>query len=56
MGSQNKDQEPTEDALLECFEIFDTNKNGQIPEHIFRKIMTGKLKDEGFEVEVCMQD
>ena len=54
MGSQNKDQERTEDALLECFEIFDTNKNGQIPENIFRKIMTGKLKEEGFEVEVSM--
>ena len=39
-------QEPSADALLECFEIFDTNKNGQIPEVIFRKIMAGKLKEE----------
>ena len=36
MGSQNKTLEPSEDALLECFEIFDTNKNGKIPERIFR--------------------
>ena len=49
----NKDQEPSEDALMECFEIFDTNKNGKIPEHIFRKIMTGKLGAENeFEIEV----
>ena len=51
MGSQNKVQEPSADALLECFEIFDTNKNGQISADVFRKIMAGKLGTETGEVE-----
>ena len=51
MGSQNKIQEPSADALIECFEIFDTNKNGQISTDVFRKIMAGKLGTETGEVE-----
>ena len=51
MGSQNKVQEPSADALLECFEIFDTNKNGKISADVFRKIMAGKLGTETGEVE-----
>ena len=55
MGSQNKVQEPSADALLECFEIFDTNKNGQISADMFRKIMAGKLGTEpwGGEEMLC---
>ena len=56
MGSQNKMQEPSVDALLECFEIFDTNKNGRITEIVFRKIMSGKLGDEAFEVEEMLAE
>ena len=56
MGSQNKVQEPSADALLECFEIFDTNKNGQISADMFRKIMAGKLGTETGEVEEMLSE
>ena len=32
MGSQHREQEPTAAALLECFQIFDTDKDGRISE------------------------
>ena len=51
MGNQNKDQEPSADALLECFEIFDTKKSGRITESQFRRILSGKLGDEDWEIE-----
>ena len=51
MGNQNKEQEPSADALLECFEIFDTKKSGRITQSQFRKILNGKLGDEDWEIE-----
>ena len=56
MGKQNKSLEPSTEALLECFEIFDRDGTGKISEVHFRKIMTGKLGDEAWELEEMLSE
>ena len=51
MGKQNKSSEPSAEALLECFELFDRNGTGRISEVHFRKIMTGSLGEDAWELE-----
>ena len=40
-GKHKTTTNPAE-LLLECFEMFDTDKTGHIPETVFRRIMTRK--------------
>ena len=46
MGNQNKVEEPSADALLECFEIFDIKKSGRLTETQFRRILRGKVGED----------
>jgi len=56
MGKQNKVQEPSADALLECFEIFDIKKSGRLTEAQFRTILRGKVGDEDWEIEEMLAE
>ena len=57
MGNQNKVEEPSADALLECFEIFDIKKSGRLTETQFRKILRGKVgEDEDWEIEEMLAE
>ena len=56
MGNQNKLQEPPADALLECFEMFDTKKSGRLTEAQFRRILRGKVAEEDWEVEEMLAE
>ena len=56
MGKQNKSSEPSSEALLECFEIFDRNGTGRISEVHFRSIMRGSLGEDAWELEEMLAE
>ena len=48
---------PSRPYVIRCAaEYLDTNKNGRITEIVFRKIMSGKLGEEAFEVEEMLAE